>query len=88
MDEDEYDCETCERRLRLDALSSDDREALALYHAVAHPVVRDLGLVELAFEAFGLRCTREEVGDLMARLQVIHESVLRKQQPTEVPIDG
>jgi hypothetical protein len=75
VDDDDWECETCERRIRTDALGVDDRLALDLYHDLAHPAVRELGLTRIVFDAHGLIMSRADVMPFLRRLEAIHEFV-------------
>jgi len=71
-DPEQYDCSTCEVRLRYEALSEHDQQALQTYELLALGVVQDLRLTNLVFDVAGLRMTRADARSLLLKLDVIH----------------
>ena len=54
-------------------LDEDDRLALRVFGALVKPGVKEMGLVPVVFEAFGLRLTQPEAFGLLDRLSLLYQ---------------
>jgi hypothetical protein len=77
-----FDCETCPRRLQREALSEHDIATLDAYQLLRLPVVADLRLAPLVFDALDLRLTRAEARLLLEKLNVIHADAVAARETT------
>lgn len=76
-----FDCATCERRQRIEALDEENREAWLLWTRLGSRFIKDYGLGAWACERAFAGMDPDDVDDRLARLSVIYNTV----QPPTTP---
>lgn len=72
---DAFDCATCERRIKTEALDEDNRDAWALWQTMGTRFVKEFGIgaTVLAWRCEGR--APDDIDDLIARLSVIYDAL-------------
>lgn len=77
-----YDCDTCQVRTALDALSEENAEAWTLFHRLASRFLVDTHLVAEAFRLLTIDWASSDVLDLIERLNVLYDILLPPPTPS------